>query len=73
MFVKDNAGRRSMALTVALLGIGSPIGILFAALLFSTLKIGGTSILSSAGRDCRYCDSIDHLLRRRRLYHPTID
>jgi len=31
-------------MAVALLGSGSPIGILFAALLFSTLKIGGTSM-----------------------------
>ena len=36
-------------MAVALLGIGSPIGILFAALLFSTLKIGGTSMPLMSG------------------------
>ena len=36
-------------MAVALLGIGSPVGILFAALLFSTLKIGGTSMPLMSG------------------------
>lgn len=36
-------------MAVALLGSGSPLGILFASLLFSTLKIGGTSMPLMSG------------------------